>query len=59
MAEGRFGPNDPNSLEMNEDVIPPDDEDITQNDSEFSKPKGGQQETSFITPEGVKRLFLD
>jgi len=57
MAEGGF---DPNNFEMNEDVIPPDDDtsedlsptDITQNDPEFSPPAGGQQETSFITPKG-------
>jgi len=50
MAEGGFDPNDPNVLEMNEDVIPPDDEDITQNDPGFSGES--QQETSFTTLEG-------
>jgi len=50
MAEGGFDPNDPNVFEMNEDVIPPDDEDITQNDPGFSGES--QQETSFNTPEG-------
>jgi len=52
MAEGGFDPNDPNVFEMIKDVIPPVDEDITQNDSEFSQPEGSQQESSFIIPEG-------
>jgi len=58
MAEGGFDPNDPNSFEMNEDIVLPDDDpsedlshiDITQNDPGFSG--GSQQETSFITPNG-------
>jgi len=60
MAEGGFDPNDPNSFEMNEDIVPPDDDssenlsiiDVSQNNPEFSPPEGSQQETSFITPEG-------
>jgi len=55
MAEGGFDPNDPNSFEMNEDIVPPDDDQLedtplTDNDTEFSQPEGSQRETSFITP---------
>jgi len=58
MADGGFDPNDPNSFQMNEYVVPPDDDPsedlshtaITQNDHGFSG--GSQQETSFLTPKG-------
>jgi len=58
MAEGGCDPNDPNSFEMNEEVVPPDDDpsedlstiDLTQNYPGFSG--GSQQETSFFHPEG-------
>jgi len=41
---------DPGEMEMNEDVIPPDDEDVTKNDPGFSRPEGSQQKTSLTIP---------
>jgi len=60
MAEGGFDPNDPNSFEVNEDIVLPDDDssedfshiDVNQNNPEFSPPAGSRQETSFITLKG-------